>query len=157
MDNNIYYCYSHCRQQENETLQSLFSGRWSELGCETNFTWESTVCKCNHLTYFAILLSAQPLDLPQPKILALQITGYIGVSVSLVAMAATICVFSFLKWARKISITKITLSLHCNLLVYYALSNCPGHFVQCVTTFTSSSVSLWVLLRSSLWQELSLG
>ena len=75
----------------------FYAGQWSTDGCETSFTSNSTVCRCNHLTHFAILLSAQPLDLSQPQILALQITGYIGVSISLVAMAATIFVFVFLK------------------------------------------------------------
>ena len=43
----------------------LFQGGWSEEGCETNFNSTMTVCKCNcnHLTHFAILLSARPLDL----------------------------------------------------------------------------------------------
>ena len=58
-----------------------------------------TVCKCNHLTHFAILLSARPLQISPQKILSLQIIGYIGVSVSLVAMAATVFVFLFLKYA----------------------------------------------------------
>ena len=78
----------------------LFAGQWSTEGCETSFTANSTICRCNHLTHFAILLSAQPLInnvLSQPQILALQITGYIGVSVSLVAMVATVFVFVFLK------------------------------------------------------------
>ena len=56
-----------------------------------------TVCKCNHLTHFAILLSARPLDRSQPKILSLQIIGYVGVSISLVAMAATVFIFLFLE------------------------------------------------------------
>jgi hypothetical protein len=56
-----------------------------------------TVCECNHLTHFAILLSARPLELSQAKILSLQIIGYIGVSISLVAMAITVVVFLFLK------------------------------------------------------------
>ena len=49
-----------CRQQPGAIL---FPGRWSEEGCETNFNSTMTVCKCNHLTHFAILLSARPLDL----------------------------------------------------------------------------------------------
>ena len=58
---------------------------------------------CDHLTHFAILLSARPLvndgmnDAPQSKILTLQIIGYVGMSISLVAMAATVLVFLFLK------------------------------------------------------------
>ena len=88
----ILYTCSQCQGS------ILFTGEWSTDGCETNFNSTSTVCRCNHLTHFAILLSAQPLsDLPKAQILALQITGYIGVSVSLVAMAVTIFVFLFLK------------------------------------------------------------
>ena len=89
----------------------LFAGEWSTEGCNTTFTSNSTICHCNHLTHFAILLSAQPLTngngnsngnsngsvLSQPQLLALQITGYIGVSASLVAMATTVFVFLFLK------------------------------------------------------------
>ena len=75
----------------------LYPGQWSEKGCKTNFNSTMTVCKCNHLTHFAILLSARPLDLSREKRLALQITGYIGVSISLVAMAITVIVFLFLK------------------------------------------------------------
>jgi latrophilin and seven transmembrane domain-containing 1 len=93
----IYYSgVFTCSQRRQGSI--LFTGEWSKKGCETTFNSTSTVCRCNHLTHFAILLSAQPLsDLSQPQTLALQITGYIGVSVSLVAMAATIFVFVFLK------------------------------------------------------------
>ena len=86
-----------CR--ENQSGAILVSGQWSEEGCEINRVNSTmTVCKCNHLTHFAILLSAQPLDLSPQKILSLQIIGYIGVSISLVAMAATVFVFLFLKY-----------------------------------------------------------
>ena len=87
-----------CNYRETKKASELLTpGQWSEEGCETNVTSTMTVCKCNHLTHFAILLSARPLALSLPKTLALQITGYIGVSVSLVAMAAVIMVFVFLK------------------------------------------------------------
>ena len=86
-----------CRQRPGAIL---YPGRWSEEGCETTFKSTMTVCKCDHLTHFAILLSARPLDLsPAPlKILSLQIIGNIGVSLSLVAMVATVFVFLFLEY-----------------------------------------------------------
>ena len=86
---------SSCREQPGAIL---YPGQWSKKGCVTNFNSTMTVCKCNHLTHFAILLSARPLNLSPQKTLALQITGYIGVSISLVAMAITVIVFLFLKW-----------------------------------------------------------
>jgi hypothetical protein len=84
-----------CREEPGAIL---FPGRWSQEGCETNFNSTMTVCECNHLTHFAILLSARPLELSKAKILSLQIIGYVGVSISLVAMAATVFVFLFLKY-----------------------------------------------------------
>ena len=87
----FFHCYS-LQQPEGERV--LHPGRWSTDGCYQNLSNSTvTVCECNHLTHFAILLSARPL----PDVLALQIIGYIGVSISLVAMAATIFVFVFLK------------------------------------------------------------
>ena len=85
---NVFLCCS------NRPGAVLYPGRWSKEGCETNSSLTQTVCKCNHLTHFAILLSARPLKCQQ---FALQIIGYIGVSLSLVAMAATVVVFIFLK------------------------------------------------------------
>ena len=93
-----YFIFNSCSQRQGSIL---FTGQWSTDGCTTTFTSNSTICHCNHLTHFAILLSAQPLVndvvLSQTQVLALQITGYIGVSLSLVAMAATSFVFVFLK------------------------------------------------------------
>ena len=89
----LYYTRSDLENQES----ILFTGQWSTKGCNTSFTSESTMCQCDHLTHFAILLSARPLDLSREQTLVLQITGYIGVSVSLIAMAATVFVFIFLR------------------------------------------------------------
>lgn len=77
----------------------LFPGQWSEEGCRIKAEIESgrAVCQCNHLTHFAILLSAQPLNLSRPHTLALETIGYIGITVSLIAMAMTVIVFIFLK------------------------------------------------------------
>ena len=57
-----------------------------------------TVCECTHLTHFAILLSANPPNFSDPVALSLEIIGYVGVSVSLVAMALTITTFIILKY-----------------------------------------------------------
>ena len=75
----------------------LFPGQWSREGCKTEIKSGKAVCSCNHLTHFAILLSARPLKLSRQHTLALEAIGYIGVSVSLIAMAMTIMVFIFLK------------------------------------------------------------
>ena len=84
-------------------LSSVLSiGQWSERRCNRSESFSNTsvtVCECNHLTHFAILLSASPLNLTQEVTLSLEIIGYVGVSISLVAMALTIITFIVFKYA----------------------------------------------------------
>ena len=80
----------------------LRGGQWSESGCVRNETLSNastTVCECDHLTHFAILLSAAPINASNPITLSLGIIGYVGVSISLVAMALTILTFIVLKYS----------------------------------------------------------
>ena len=75
-------------------------GRWSDRGCTRNTSLSSTsrtVCDCNHLTHFAILLSPKPPEFTEDVALSLTVIGYIGVTVSLVAMGLTVLAFIVLK------------------------------------------------------------
>lgn len=41
------------------------TGRWSSTGCSTELRAKRTICRCNHLTFFALLLvTAHPLPDP---------------------------------------------------------------------------------------------
>ena len=74
----------------------LTIGQWSNRGCFKNDTlsnFSQTVCECNHLTHFAILLSPVLLNPERDVVISLQTIGYAGVAVSLVAMALTISTF----------------------------------------------------------------
>ena len=85
----------------------LSIGEWSRRGCSRNANLSNTfvtVCECTHLTHFAILLSASPPNFSDPVALSLEIIGYVGVSISLVAMALTITTFSIVKYVY---------SMHC--------------------------------------------
>ena len=57
-----------------------------------------SVCECTHLTHFGILLSASPIPVSEGVGLSLSIIGYIGISVSLVAMAFTVITFIAFKY-----------------------------------------------------------
>jgi hypothetical protein len=56
------------------------------------------VCECSHLTHFAILLSAKPPKYSEGIVISLRAIGYVGVSVSLVAMTLTVATFIILKY-----------------------------------------------------------
>ena len=74
----------------------LTIGQWSNDRCFKNDTLSNssqTVCECNHLTHFAILLSPVPLNPERGVVISLQNIGYAGVAISLVAMALTIATF----------------------------------------------------------------
>ncbi len=65
---------------------------------------QRTVCECNHLTHFAILLSARPVAITSERVqLSLNIISYIGVSVSLVAMAILVFIFKCFRKPRNVN------------------------------------------------------
>ena len=56
-----------------------------------------TVCECNHLTHFAILLSPKPPELSNREKLVLGIIGYVGVSISMLAFTLTMITFTAIR------------------------------------------------------------
>lgn len=63
---------------------------------ESNFS--ATVCECDHLTHFALLLSSVPLNYSSPIVLSLEAITYVGVTLSLVAMAITIVTLTIFRY-----------------------------------------------------------
>ena len=79
---------------------SLTRGQWSNRGCNRSDELSNnslTVCECNHLTHFAILLSPMPPELDKKVVLSLQLIGYVGVAVSIATMTLTIIIFISIK------------------------------------------------------------
>ncbi|XP_041856068.1 adhesion G-protein coupled receptor D1 isoform X2 [Melanotaenia boesemani] len=72
-------------------------GVWSNEGCvrsEGNMTY--SVCLCNHLTNFAILMQVVPLKLTTGHKVALSTIGYVGCSISIFCLAITLVTFAVL-------------------------------------------------------------
>ncbi|XP_047417534.1 adhesion G-protein coupled receptor D1 isoform X2 [Sciurus carolinensis] len=72
-------------------------GVWSSQGCvrtEGNLTY--SVCHCTHLTNFAILMQVVPLQLTRGHQVALSSISYIGCSLSVLCLAATLVTFAAL-------------------------------------------------------------
>ena len=88
----------HTSSSDGSSILSV--GQWSERGCTKNEVLSNTsvtVCECTHLTHFAIMLSAKPRKLPKEVTLSLEVIGYVGVSISLVAMTLTVLTFVTLR------------------------------------------------------------
>uniref|UniRef100_A0A8D0UQL3 Adhesion G-protein coupled receptor D1 n=1 Tax=Sus scrofa TaxID=9823 RepID=A0A8D0UQL3_PIG len=72
-------------------------GVWSNQGCglvEGNLSY--SVCRCTHLTNFAILMQVVPLELTHGHQVALSSISYIGCSLSVLCLAVTLVTFAVL-------------------------------------------------------------
>ncbi|CAM2100877.1 unnamed protein product [Caretta caretta] len=88
-------------------------GSWKSDGCETETGNNQTVCRCNHLTYFAVLMMSSPgIDYIHKKYLT--IITYIGCIISAVASLFTIILFCCSR--RKHRDGTINVYIHMNLL-----------------------------------------
>ncbi|XP_049721546.1 adhesion G-protein coupled receptor D1 [Elephas maximus indicus] len=72
-------------------------GVWSNEGCaltEGNLSY--SVCSCTHLTNFAVLMQVVPLELAHGHQVALSSISYIGCSLSVICLTATLATFAVL-------------------------------------------------------------
>ncbi|KAJ8285836.1 hypothetical protein GJAV_G00031470 [Gymnothorax javanicus] len=72
-------------------------GVWSNEGCVRsggNLTY--SICLCNHLTNFAILMQVVPVELTNAHQVALSTISYIGCSISIFCLAITLVTFAIL-------------------------------------------------------------
>ncbi|XP_058809833.1 latrophilin Cirl-like isoform X3 [Phymastichus coffea] len=74
------------------------TNNWSEEGCFTRYSNNShTVCECNHLTNFAVLMDVHDIRLELGHQLALQIITYIGCVISIICLILAILTFQLFR------------------------------------------------------------
>ncbi|XP_065422939.1 adhesion G-protein coupled receptor G1-like isoform X1 [Chrysemys picta bellii] len=114
--------FFHVQLPRNVTPQCVFwdvnsshgRGSWKSDGCETETGNNQTVCRCNHLTYFAVLMMSSPeIDYIHKEYLT--IITYIGCIISAVASLFTIIFFCCCS-RRKHRDGTINIYIHMNLL-----------------------------------------
>ncbi|XP_022808009.1 adhesion G protein-coupled receptor L4-like [Stylophora pistillata] len=108
--------------KEGEKICAFWSGfsestdGFSERVChvvtsKNNLHGKDTVCSCNHLTHFAVLVDYNGiLGLTKEDITILEIITYVGLSLSMTGIYLTIIVYSFLTDVRQ-PLSQIRLSL----------------------------------------------
>ncbi|XP_074864753.1 adhesion G-protein coupled receptor G5 isoform X2 [Carettochelys insculpta] len=90
-------------------------GSWSSTGCETHHQEGMVLCRCNHLTYFAVLLTLQKNSseaIDEAMLAPLTYISMVGCSISAAASFLTIL---FCLMSRKKS-SDYTTKIHMNLL-----------------------------------------
>ncbi|XP_065589416.1 adhesion G-protein coupled receptor G1 [Cyrtonyx montezumae] len=88
------------------------SGNWDSYGCTTVEGDTQTDCRCNHLTYFAVLMVSSP-EISYLHRDSLSIITYIGCLISAVASISTIF-FLYFRSKQRDQIT--SMHIHMNLL-----------------------------------------
>ncbi|RDD41314.1 Adhesion G protein-coupled receptor L3, partial [Trichoplax sp. H2] len=133
---------------------SASGGGWSQTGCQkgqgSNTT--HTVCYCNHLTNFAVLLRLSDKPLSEADLLALQIITYVGCGLSILGLLITI--IAHIVFWRRISNTKniINMNLFVNLLIANILIISGLTAVQNKVFCTVMAAVLhYVLLATFMW------
>uniref|UniRef100_G1QSB0 Adhesion G protein-coupled receptor G3 n=1 Tax=Nomascus leucogenys TaxID=61853 RepID=G1QSB0_NOMLE len=74
------------------------TGDWASEGCSTEVRPEGTVCCCDHLTFFALLLRP---TLDQSTVHILTRISQAGCGVSMIFLAFTIILYAFLRLSRE--------------------------------------------------------
>ncbi|CAN8186998.1 unnamed protein product [Coccothraustes coccothraustes] len=91
---------------------SASSGSWDSYGCTTVTGSSQTECRCNHLTYFAVLMVSSP-DITSVHRNYLTIISYVG---CLISALASICTIFFLYFRSKERDQITSMHIHMNLL-----------------------------------------
>ncbi|XP_014838809.1 PREDICTED: adhesion G protein-coupled receptor E1-like isoform X3 [Poecilia mexicana] len=111
----------HHLEQSNQTSHTCVfwdssneGGAWSDRGCrvaESNPKY--TVCSCNHLSSFAVLMALYDIESP----FELQLISWIGLSLSLICLFLCILTFSLI---RSIKSPRTTIHLHLCISLFIA-------------------------------------
>ncbi|XP_051988527.1 adhesion G protein-coupled receptor E1-like [Xyrauchen texanus] len=92
----------------------LKGGAWSTRGCTTmNISNVQTVCSCNHLSSFAVLMALYDIG----DVYELHLITWVGLSLSLVCLLICIATFYFV---RSIQSTRNTIHLHLCISLFIA-------------------------------------
>ncbi|XP_072096887.1 adhesion G-protein coupled receptor D1 isoform X2 [Mobula birostris] len=90
------------------------TGVWSNEGCiRIRGNASHSVCLCNHLTNFAILMQVVPLELERGHQVALSAITYVGCSLSIVCLTITLVTFAVLSSVSTIRTQRY--HIHANL------------------------------------------
>ncbi|CAH3184691.1 unnamed protein product, partial [Porites lobata] len=81
----------------NFSIRTKIDGAWSKTGCTlVESTRDQTICSCNHLTNFAVLMEVGETKISDDNKFALEVVTYIGTSLSLFGETITIMVYLIL-------------------------------------------------------------
>ncbi|XP_049720450.1 adhesion G protein-coupled receptor G3 isoform X1 [Elephas maximus indicus] len=138
--------FSHQRYLPNMTLSCVFwdatkgpTGDWAFKGCSTEHRDRSTVCRCDHLTFFALLL--RPI-LDEATVQVLTRISQAGCGASMLFLAFTIALYTVLRFFRQRFKSEDTPKIHVALSVSLFLLNL-AFLITVVNGSQGSNAACW--------------
>ncbi|XP_072218158.1 adhesion G-protein coupled receptor G6 isoform X2 [Leuresthes tenuis] len=138
------------------------SGGWNETGCivSEDSTSSRTICLCNHLTHFGILMdvsqTSSRIDPKNKKILTF--LSYIGCGISAICSAATLLTYIAFEKLRRDYPSKILMNLSASLLFLNMMFLLDGWLASMVSNeglcMTAAILLHYFLLTSFTWMGL---
>ncbi|PFX14625.1 putative G-protein coupled receptor 133 [Stylophora pistillata] len=131
-------------------------GGFTDEGClvdSTRSNSEETVCRCNHLTYFAVLVDFDSggTKLTKRDGTILETITYVGLSLSIIGILLTIILYSFLTDARQ-PLSQIRLSLSVSLgagqMIFLAGINATENVAACIA---AAALMQYFLMAAFCW------
>ncbi|XP_038168718.1 adhesion G-protein coupled receptor G5 isoform X2 [Arvicola amphibius] len=126
LQNPVNISFWHNRSLEGYTVTCVFWkegagqhswGTWSPEGCYTEQPSPSQVlCRCNHLTYFAVLMQVSGDPVPAELRVPLEYISLVGCSISVVAALLTILLYAHSR-KQSDSVTRIHMNLQGSVLL----------------------------------------
>ncbi|XP_049662511.1 adhesion G protein-coupled receptor G3-like isoform X3 [Accipiter gentilis] len=124
----VQLTFTHGQLLHGVTPQCVFwdaskgqAGGWSSSGCVTQTRDKGTVCSCDHLTFFTLLLNPA-LNRSMAQALMVVATAGCGVAIAFSIFIIAFCIF--LRWRfRSEKTLRINLGLHVNLMGSVLLLN----------------------------------
>uniref|UniRef100_A0A8D0T194 Adhesion G protein-coupled receptor G3 n=1 Tax=Sus scrofa TaxID=9823 RepID=A0A8D0T194_PIG len=139
--------FSHQHQPPNMTLSCVFwdvnkgsSGDWSSKGCSTNLGANRTVCRCDHLTFFALLL--KPI-LDKVTVRALTRISQAGCGTSMIFLAFSIVLYALLRFSWQRFKSEDAPKIHMALSISLFLLNL-AFFINVGHDLMGSDAACWV-------------
>ncbi|XP_006835743.1 PREDICTED: G-protein coupled receptor 64 [Chrysochloris asiatica] len=142
---NVTVTLKHMNPNQNElTVRCVFwdlsgnggRGGWSSDGCSVqDKKLDETICTCNHLTSFGVLLDLSRTSVPPAQMMALTFITYIGCGLSSIFLSVTLVTYIAFEKIRRDYPSKILIQLCAALLLlnlvflldsWIALYSMPG-------------------------------
>ncbi|KAM9835495.1 adhesion G-protein coupled receptor G2 isoform 2-T2 [Syngnathus typhle] len=156
----------HKAKQDDDNVQCVFwdfqknggRGGWSNVGCETRpLSPYQTICLCEHLTHFALLLDVSRAPISEADSHILTVISYIGCGISAIFLGITLLTYLAFEKLRRDYPSKILINLSAALLgltLLFLLDSWLSSFSDYSLCIVTAAALHYFLLASFTWMAL---